>query len=50
MQVENYIDHEVRIRVLESLTKKINIKMNILIMVFVIGYFILPVMLKHFGV
>lgn len=50
MQDENYIDHEVRLRVLESLTEKINTKMNILITVLVIGCFILPVMLQHFGI
>ncbi len=43
-----YIDHEVRIRVLEHLAKQINSKMNIAISM-IAGSLILPIILKFLG-
>jgi hypothetical protein len=44
---EHYIDHEVRIRLLEQLASQINMKMNV-ILILIAGY-VLPVALKWLG-
>jgi hypothetical protein len=45
---ENYIDHEVRIRMLEILNKKINLKMNAGLGLILSGI-VVPILLKHWG-
>lgn len=45
---ENYVDHEVRIRVIEQLAKNINSKLNLMIGL-MLGSFIIPVCLHMFG-
>ena len=46
MTKDEYIDHELRIRMLEHLSKSINNKMNALITIAVTGLFI-PVLMKY---
>jgi len=48
MKEESYIDHEVRIRLLEKLTEKIDHKMNVSLTL-IIGSIITPVLLKWVG-
>lgn len=45
---EHYIDHEVRIRLLEHLAKQINNKMNIGLTL-IAGSLVIPVILKCLG-
>ena len=45
---EHYIDHEVRIRVLEHLAKQINNKMNLALSM-IAGSLVLPIILKLLG-
>lgn len=45
---EHYVDHEVRIRILEHLSKQINNKMNVALTL-IIGSIVLPVGLKWLG-
>lgn len=45
---ENYIDHEVRIRLLEHLAKQINNKMNVGLTL-IAGSLVIPVFLKWLG-
>lgn len=45
---ENYVDHEVRIRMLEILSKKINMKMNAGLGLILSGVLI-PIILKKYG-
>jgi len=45
---EPYIDHEVRIRVLEHLAKQINNKMNLALSM-IAGSLVLPIILKLLG-
>jgi hypothetical protein len=45
---EHYIDHEVRIRLLEHLAKQINNKMNIGLTL-IAGSLVIPVVLKWLG-
>ncbi len=45
---EHYIDHEVRIRLLEHLVAQINTKMNASL-VLITGSLVLPVVLKWIG-
>lgn len=45
---EHYIDHEVRIRLLEHLASQINTKMNVGLTL-IVGSLILPVVLKWLG-
>lgn len=49
MNKEEYIDHELRIRMMEHLNKQLNQKLNALITITITG-FLLPLFLKHFGV
>jgi hypothetical protein len=49
MTQENYIDHEVRIRMLEKLYGRMNSKLNGLILIAITGV-IIPVLLKRYGV
>jgi len=49
MNKEEYIDHELRIRMLEHLSRQMNQKLNALITIAITG-FILPLLLKHFGI
>jgi hypothetical protein len=46
--IEHYIDHEVRIRLLEHLAKQINNKMNIGLTL-IAGSLVIPVVLKWLG-
>ena len=45
---ENYIDHEVRLRVVEKAIHDINIKFNLLIGV-ILSSIVMPVVLHHYG-
>ncbi len=45
---ENYIDHEVRIRILEHLAAQINSKMNVGLTL-IAGSLVIPVILKWLG-
>lgn len=45
---EHYIDHEVRIRLLEHLAKQINNKMNVGLTL-IAGSLVIPVILKWLG-
>lgn len=49
MNKEEYIDHELRIRMLEILSKQMNKKMNALITIAITG-FAMPMLLKYFGI
>lgn len=49
MNKEEYIDHELRIRMLEHLSRQMNQKLNALITIAITG-FILPLLLKNFGI
>lgn len=49
MNQEQYIDHELRIRILEHLSKSTNKKLNALITIAITG-FIIPMILKYFGI
>lgn len=49
MNKEEYIDHELRIRMLEILSKQMNNKMNALITIAITG-FAMPMLLKYFGI
>jgi hypothetical protein len=49
MLEKDVIDHEIRIRMLEELTKQINSKMNAGIMLLLTGI-IIPIILKYLGV
>ncbi len=46
MTKDEYIDHELRIRILEHLSKQLNSKMNALITIAITGLFI-PVLMKY---
>lgn len=48
MNKDEYIDHELRIRVLEHLSKSMNYKLNALITIAITG-FAMPMLLKYFG-
>jgi hypothetical protein len=48
MSTQEYIEHEVKIRVLEYKYSAVNIKLNALITVMVTG-FAMPMLLKYFG-
>ena len=48
MDGEHYIDHEVRIRILEHLAAQINNKMNICLTL-IVGSLFIPVVLKFVG-
>ena len=45
---EHYIDHEVRIRILEHLANQINNKMNVALTL-IAGTLVIPVILKWLG-
>lgn len=49
MNNEEYIDHELRIRMLDILSKQMNNKMNALITIAIMG-FAFPMILKYFGI
>ncbi len=49
MTQEEYIDHEVRIRLQEHLIKSLNYKMNALITIAITGI-LMPLVLNHFGI
>jgi hypothetical protein len=49
MSKEDYVDHEVRIRMLERLGHDLNVKMNTLIGIVITG-FAMPLILKLWGV
>lgn len=48
MNKEEYIDHELRIRMLELLGKSTNYKLNALITIAITG-FAMPMLVKYFG-
>lgn len=48
MTNEEYVDHEVRIRMMEHLSKQMNGKLNAIITIAVTG-FLLPTILKYLG-
>jgi len=48
MNKDEYIDHEVRIRILEHLSKTMNYKMNALITIAITG-FIMPLILNYYN-
>jgi len=45
---ENYVDHEARTRMLEILSRRINMKMNAGLGLILSGV-IIPIILKHYG-
>ena len=45
---EQYIDHEIRIRLMEHLSKQMNNKLNALITIAITG-FLLPMVIKYIG-
>ena len=49
MTKDEYIDHEVRLRMLERLYEKLDIKMNAIITIAITGL-LLPIILKYFEV
>jgi hypothetical protein len=48
MNKDEYIDHELRIRMLEHLSKSMNYKLNALITIAITG-FAMPMFMKYFG-
>ena len=48
MTKDEYIDHEIRIRIQEHLSKSMNYKLNALITIVITG-FVMPMLLKYFG-
>lgn len=48
MKEEKYIDHEVRIRLLEELMKKVDHKMNVSLSL-IVGSIIIPIAIKSLG-
>ncbi len=49
MSQENYIDHELRIRMIERVNKQLVNRMNGLITIAITAV-ILPILLKHWGI
>jgi hypothetical protein len=48
MQNSDFIDHEIRLRMLEKLTQQINTKMNTALMLLLSGVLI-PIIMKYLG-
>lgn len=48
MSKDEYIDHELRIRMIELVNKQLNNKMNMLITIAITG-FAMPMLVKYFG-